>query len=584
MNERKRSIVALGIWLTLILGLILVTMPHSRSQIRTPDGRIARMQKWPENNKTANIDLESYSRGRNKGVGRRKRFVRCPCNMCDNIYGWKAEYMSQGKSMKSAARHSATVKAADAIKAALKEVGQSPTPSGHMDTGIRIADIGPYDTVGEFGCGIAEWSIRAVESGAKRAYGFEIDIDMVKKARQHVQEAVVAGRIAAGSVIVQHRDVRDVDPSKYHISIGLAYLYPELLTELMVAGKFAGLSKVVSPYHEIEGLDMVEHDEVWLWTDDPADQPVKRSFHTFVPMTVSAPVLTEEVKAHETPVLLFYHFDGCAACRQWTANERSKMTYEVIDRGTREGRKNGVGLYPAFQVGVLRDGEYHILHDGPTVASPKYQWGYRVASVFNRLLAGIERDLNPQDSQKTMSASMVSVRVHARSSDGNGDAGSGTVVKSEGGVAYILTCAHVFRKHKTLSVYDPNTGTEYPAEMVALLPTPTDLAILKVTGNTTFIAYAPLANEVPPTGSPLVSYGFDHAGPQIRSDCKLLSINKFTGPSSLVCSGRHATGRSGGGLFTPAGELLGVCSGMFSPDSGIFTGLSEIRSLMKSIQ
>jgi hypothetical protein len=346
------------------------------------------MQKWDGND----IDLETYSTVSTKGFGRRRTTTRCGCNMCNNIYAWKAEYMSQAKSMKSAARHSATVKAADAMKAALKESAQAPTPSGHMDTGIRIANIGPDDIIGEFGCGIAEWSIRAIESGARRAYGFEIDIDMVKKARKHVQEAVVAGRIAPGSVVIQHRDVRDVDPAKYHLTIGLTYLYPDLLAELKDAGKFNYLDKVVSPYHQINGLQsMVEHDEVWLWTKDPADQPFKRSFHTFVPMTESPPVLTAKVKTQK-PVLLFYHFDGCPACRTWERQQRSRMEFDVADRGVADGSMNGVTYYPAFQVAVKEeDGTLRILKkdDGK-----RYHWGFSSAQALNYQLKRIEKDLN----------------------------------------------------------------------------------------------------------------------------------------------------------------------------------------------
>jgi len=387
--KMKSIIIRYSKWLAAIASLLLWSLSAS-AQIRT-DGKINRMQKWPPDSRNVNIDLSTYGPTKKTGNGRRAKYVRCDCDMCDVIYVWKAEYQAQLKGTVRTVRRT--------TPAEVKAAAQAPSLPSHMDTGIRIADIMPDTITGEFGCGIAEWSIRAVEAGAARAYGWEIDLEMVKKARLHVAAAVIAGRIPAGSVIIQHRDVRDVDPTDYGVTIGLCYLYDTLLDELQVAGKFTTLDKVVSPRHPIAGLEMKDHDGVWLWTHDPKDQPYKRLFHEFTPAVVeSEPVLTPKVNAEqlstkaEDIVLLYYHFSGCPGCVRWSSQQKNKMEYEIVDRGVAEGRVNGVTYYPAFQVAAREaNGDLRILKKDN---GKRYHWGYSSASALNHQLGRIEKDLN----------------------------------------------------------------------------------------------------------------------------------------------------------------------------------------------
>ena len=175
----------------------------------------------------------------------------------------------------------------------------------------------------------------------------------------------------------------------------------------------------------------------------------------------------------------------------------------------------------------------------------------------------------------------ASVRIHSRSPDGNGDAGSGTVISSNVGTSYVLTCAHILTGRESLTVRDMATKQEYPATIVIKRMPPADIAILRVQAD---LPAVKVARTTPEVGTNLVSYGCDHAGPLSRADCVLLTVDRFSGPSNLVCSGHQCQGRSGGGLFDLSGRLVGVCSGMFSPDRGIFTGGRDVRSLISEVQ
>jgi len=608
---------------------------HENRPTRDSNQMITQFQTWVHSNgMQEKINLLSYSRSSGRGRNRRP----CGCSMCKVInYGWIAAYNEEQETGVSTWRPLKEGEVARNASESLAHAALGTTPEVIMDEGIRLADIGPHDIVGELGCGIAEWCVRAVEAGAKRAYGFEIEYDMYKSAQKHVRDAVVQGRIAPGTVFIHHKNVKNVDLQKYGVTIVLMFLYEKLLDELAQKGAFTGVDKVVSRKHYVELPDMTEGEfgELFLYTDDPDDQPVRSSRLQFKPLAVAATkpdttpdvakpqeafteVDPDEVAISNMPkkrrlALLAYLPDwfSCGACNQWKSNEQSKVNEAVVVRPTQsEAAVAGISSYPSFRIGVWNEAAedwVFINENGSHIGHNGYWSATKINAVTADLLRRYNGDEAPEQKaapaktqQKTqpqrrrrrgffsnvfsgvggtVSPKAATVRVHIRTG-GNGDAGTGTVIHTDVGESHVLTCSHTFRRYAEVSVYDFNTQQEYPASIVKRVTTPTDLCVLKVQAELPSVS---IASTQPVVGATLTSMGCDNAGPIIPSDCELQEIDPFTGPSSLICTGRHVVGRSGGGLFNANNELVGVCTGKFTPALGLFTGGKEIRSLVGSV-
>jgi hypothetical protein len=386
--------------------LILLFASTAVGQTRDNSGMITRFQTW----RTEKIDLENYRRV--SGRGRRQRA--CTCSMCGVINGWKAAYRIEQRTKVSSFREKEVVRPTAEV---IRESALGATTADRMDAGIRLADIGPQDIVAELGCGIAEWSVRAVEAGALRAYGFEIDYEMYQKAKEHVREAVLQGRISAGKIIILHKDVRDVDLSKYGTTIVLAFLYDTLLDELAASGTFTGIDRIVSPLHFIDLPEMTEgeHGDIYLYTSEPSGQPERRSHFKFDPISTEKaegpqvkpeePVVIEQLKSRKPKLaLLFYHASWCGPCKTWIRTQKANVNIHVEDMSEAEASRHGIRRYPSFRLGLWNEqaDKYYHLHQG-SLKTPLIQWqGGVSASVINKKAAQVAASLGLQVKSQEM--------------------------------------------------------------------------------------------------------------------------------------------------------------------------------------
>jgi hypothetical protein len=59
---------------------------------------------------------------------------------------------------------------------------------------------------------------------------------------------------------------------------------------------------------------------------------------------------------------------------------------------------------------------------------------------------------------------------------------------------------------------------------------------------------------------------------------KITNINRYKGPPNIEAAGEPATGRSGGGLFSQDGRLIGVCNcADAADDEGVYAALATIH-------
>ena len=74
-------------------------------------------------------------------------------------------------------------------------VAYVPTPPEVVNEMVKLAGVGPADVVFEPGCGDARITIAAVEAGARRGVGIDIDPDRVAESRALVKRAGLVDRI-----------------------------------------------------------------------------------------------------------------------------------------------------------------------------------------------------------------------------------------------------------------------------------------------------------------------------------------------------------------------------------------------------
>ena len=360
MNKTALKIAALIVlWLAMVF---VAAQPIARGELSSStqrvlkanppiyvDGLITREQKWGNES----IDLEAYSRQMKQGF----RWKPCTCSMCGVVNHWKLAYRDQ--------QAMAKVQESKEPEES-KEVPQpnyGATSSEDMDQGIQLADIGPTDVVAELGCGIAEWSIRAVEAGAAKAYGFELDYQTYLAAKKHVAKAAQSGRIAAGSVIVLHKDVMEVDLTKYGATVALTFLDDKLLVKMTQAGIFRGLNRVISPFHsiDIDGMSGRQYGNLWMYAERSSDlpgEPQKR--YTFTPLSIEQPAaeaISEAPGQYDDIYILKWTADYCEPCRRFNRVELPKLKKLGIDvtpidiaENQKLAAENGITGIPQFEI------------------------------------------------------------------------------------------------------------------------------------------------------------------------------------------------------------------------------------------
>lgn len=137
----------------------------------------------------------------------------------------------------------------------------------------------------------------------------------------------------------------------------------------------------------------------------------------------------------------------------------------------------------------------------------------------------------------------------------------------------VLTCWHVLREGWPLTVNGkPATVIRSDAKSdLALLATTDQLKPIRVSDK-------PLK-----AGDNCHAYGYEaqHKGIIYRWRTKIAALNRYKGFPNQSIIGRPQSGRSGGGLFNEAGELVGVCSAADGSE-GLYAGHAAVLALIAS--
>lgn len=189
-------------------------------------------------------------------------------------------------------------------------------------------------------------------------------------------------------------------------------------------------------------------------------------------------------------------------------------------------------------------------------------------------------NLSRQAADPQLIAATVRLRVH----DAQGPSiGTGTIIDSREGRALILTCGHIFREYREggrieVDLFGQYEGQTVPGRLLSF-DDERDVGLLtiEVPGPVGAARVAPSGYAVD-IGETVVNVGCNHGDdPTVRRN-KVTAHDKYLGPPNIEVAGLPVQGRSGGGLFSREGYVIGVCNAADPQDNeGLYAALASIH-------
>jgi len=143
------------------------------------------------------------------------------------------------------------------------------TPADQLVEVLAKLELGPSDTLIDFGCGDARALVAAVKTYGCKGVGIEIDPEQYRKAKLAIEAAGVADRV---EIILG-----DATTTYVEGNVGFAYLWPDTLEAL--APKLTKLDRFASYQHAVPGLAMSRSGDTWFWKSEKP-QPVEQVEYT----------------------------------------------------------------------------------------------------------------------------------------------------------------------------------------------------------------------------------------------------------------------------------------------------------------
>jgi len=199
----------------------------------------------------------------------------------------------------------------------------------------------------------------------------------------------------------------------------------------------------------------------------------------------------------------------------------------------------------------------------------------------------------PPQPQGPPVADLLAATVRLRIEDPHGySCGSGTIIDARQGQALILTCGHLFRESGAsarieVDLFGPTPAEKIPGRLVAYsAPSPSgndaapDLAflIIQAPGPVAVARVAPPGHRTA-KGARVVSVGCSNGSLPTAQTCHVTALDKFAGAANVEATGLPVQGRSGGGLFSSEGYVIGVCNAANPSDNeGLYAAVGTIHA------
>lgn len=207
----------------------------------------------------------------------------------------------------------------------------------------------------------------------------------------------------------------------------------------------------------------------------------------------------------------------------------------------------------------------------------EYRGGFAAAPPTPAVGGNGQGNLSPM--QRAMYAT-----VRLKVEDGTGFGyGTGTVIDRHEGEALVVTCGHLFRQSQgkgkiTADLFAPGAQGPVEGQLIAY-DLDRDIALVSIRPN--------IELPVVPVGGvnygvkphdPAFSIGCDKGADASIRETKITAVNKYKGPPNVCAAGQPVDGRSGGGLFSAEGVLIGICNAADpQDDEGLYAALGSIH-------
>ncbi|HET6323328.1 MAG TPA: trypsin-like peptidase domain-containing protein [Planctomycetaceae bacterium] len=196
-----------------------------------------------------------------------------------------------------------------------------------------------------------------------------------------------------------------------------------------------------------------------------------------------------------------------------------------------------------------------------------------------------EPEASPDPASVSLLASSARIRV---TDDGGVYFGSGVVIDGTAGKSIVLTCGHILRDVKPGSQIEVDLfgGKNYHTYRGSIVKFDLDadvgLVMLQTPSSVTASPVAAAENQVM-RGQRLVSIGCSRGELPSIERLQVTMLNRYEGPDTIECKGVPVKGRSGGGLFTMNGQVVGVCTNADPTEGkGVYAGLKPIHKLLRA--
>ena len=252
---------------------------------------------------------------------------------------------------------------------------------------------------------------------------------------------------------------------------------------------------------------------------------------------------------------------------------------------------------------MLRSAQPPVQPQAPPVATPApitappVQLASTAAAPTADPWSGVSRNdirLQSQDpaqpaSPDAFAANLISSTVRLRVDDSTGHSyGTGTIIDARSGEALVITCGHLFR----------DSAGKGPIMVELFAATPTGVRVVgQVAGQVVDynldrdiglvsirpsgeVRVAPVAptDTVIERGDRVTSVGCNEGKDPTALSTRVTNVDRYQGPPNIEAGGAPVEGRSGGGLFNSAGQLVGVCfAADYEGNEGLYTALDSIH-------
>lgn len=338
--------------------------------------------------------------------------------------------------------------------------------------------------------------------------------------------------------------------------------------------------------------------------------------------------------ADENTALLSFYSESCGPCRQMgpivqrLADAGHPIRRIEVSRDPATAARFGVSAVPCFvmlvngrevarQVGMASQSQLeHMLalargasggapFDGPATPSssggslPAVRSAPALADLLGRSGNGRDPgtspaplpgwrianpDRPPPSTEKLPEAELLAATVRIRVQHAAGQScGSGTLIDARRGEALVLTCGHLFRESQgkgriEVDIFAPHAQENVPGTLVHF-DTECDLGLVSIRpGGPVRAARVAPPHYCPLKGARVYSAGCDGGAPPTVRAGVITALDRFLGPPNLTATGLPLKGRSGGGLFSAEGLLIGVCNAALPEEKeGFYAALGAIH-------